>query len=199
MRLKHSGLGILLDPRFMPCLIIALAVSAILGVWSWRPTRSAVDLAVHTATRQVPLRSASISAADAQVIVARNPFRTSRRPSAAPQDSSATQTVTSAPPLSRPALVLRAVVGTAGGGAWEAILEGVPGYTLGVVVREGDTLRVPAGSPATPAASGAAGNAGRNSQLILRRVRPDVVIVASPDTVWRLRLPSTDGMPPTLP
>jgi hypothetical protein len=64
------------------------------------------------------------------------------------------------PPPPRPQLLVSGIVGP----PWQALLEGVPGREGAVVVKRGDVL----------------------GDLRIRDITESVVVVASPDTTWRL-------------
>jgi hypothetical protein len=64
------------------------------------------------------------------------------------------------PPPPRPRLLVSGIVGP----PWQALLEGVPGREGAVVVRAGDVL----------------------GELRVREITGTTVVVASPDTTWRL-------------
>lgn len=66
------------------------------------------------------------------------------------------------PPPPRPPLAVSGIAGP----PWRAVLEGVPGHEGGVVVQRGDAL----------------------GELRVREVTSTTVVVAAPDTVWRLTL-----------
>jgi hypothetical protein len=99
-------------------------------------------------------------------VIDSDPFRASRRPATVayrPDLEGVPAPVVVKPP--RPSLVLRGVVG---GPSWQAVLEGIPGRTGGVVVRRGDVI----GSP--------------HQLLKVQSIGPDTVIIQGADTTWRL-------------
>jgi hypothetical protein len=92
-----------------------------------------------------------------------DPFRISNTPpatafSAARQVSAAQPGL---PPAPRPSLVLKAIVG---GPPWQAVVEGLPGQPGATVVTTGS----------------------RFDRLTIRSVGRDTVVVAAPDTTWKL-------------
>lgn len=96
-------------------------------------------------------------------LVARDPFRLERRPSAVPYSPA----LESAPaPPSRPPRPALAVAGIVGGPPWEALLDGVPGRQGTVLVRRGDTL----------------------GGLRVRSVAKDSVRITGMDTTWVLTI-----------
>jgi hypothetical protein len=100
-------------------------------------------------------------------IAAHNPFRLDRSP-APPgfiQDDGGIRfgmTSYQPPRAARPILTVSGIAGP----PWRAVLEGVPGREGGVVVQRGDEL----------------------NDLRIRDVTATTLVVASPDTVWRLTL-----------
>jgi hypothetical protein len=68
-----------------------------------------------------------------------------------------------APPPVRPAFVLKAIVG---GPPWQAVVDGIPGQPTGTIVRRGDSF----------------------DKLMVRSVGRDTVVIAAPDTTWKLTL-----------
>lgn len=108
-------------------------------------------------TRERP----EVLVAAAEVLVARDPFRLERRPSAVAY----TPALESAPPPPpRPPRPTLAVTGIVGGPPWEALIEGMPGRQGSVLVRRGDTL----------------------SGLRVRSVTRDTVRITGMDTTWAL-------------
>lgn len=96
----------------------------------------------------------------ADSIIASDPFRLDRKPSAIPFGSQPLPP-SPLPVRSRPQLVLGGIVG---GPPWRALLAGVPGRDGSVVLSAGDTV----------------------GGLRVRSVGPREVVVASADTVWKL-------------
>jgi hypothetical protein len=97
------------------------------------------------------------------VIVTADLFRLARRPAAILYGADPMVISTVAPVPPKPRLT---VSGILGGPPWDALLDGIPGTTTGVLVREGDTL----------------------SGLRIRRVTRDSVEVSGRDTTWHLGL-----------
>jgi hypothetical protein len=150
----------------------AAVLVALVGWRAWREAVPAGEAAAATplgAPADLRPWSRPLLQDAATILAARDPFRLDRRPA----DVRFTATLPGVnaqgpapppppPPPERPPLVFAGVIGP----PWEALLEGVPGREGAVLVREGDRL----------------GN------LRVRIVRPDLLVVQSPDTVWRLRL-----------
>jgi hypothetical protein len=99
--------------------------------------------------------------ASARGIVAANPFRLERRPTAIPYGSETEPDgrYESVPP--KPDLLLTGVLG---GPPWQAVLTGVPGHDGSVVVREGESIDV----------------------FVVSRVTRDTVVVQGADTTYVL-------------
>jgi hypothetical protein len=147
---------------------IAAVATLAAGIEWTRPLPSATLkalAAVPTLARPQILDPGQLDSAQHDAIN-RNPFRLARRPASVafgvePAVPSAAAMV-SPPRPAKPQLRLRGIIGP----PWEAILDGVPQRSSGVVVRNGDVL----------------------ADLQVRRVTRDSVVVADADTVWILRL-----------
>ena len=96
-------------------------------------------------------------------VVETDPFRLSRRPSAAAYRVQL-EGIPISPPIARPPKPLLALAGIVGGPPWQALIDGLPGRTGTVVVRSGESI----------------------GDLRIRSVRQDAVIVADADTTWHL-------------
>ncbi len=106
-------------------------------------------------------------------IQSRDPFRLARTPAAAPFDAradlallsrTADPRIGSAPPSPvRPQFVLHAIMG---GPPWQAVLEGLPGTSGNIVVRQGDVF----------------------ARFTVRSIGRDTVVVQASDTTYRLTL-----------
>lgn len=99
----------------------------------------------------------------ADSVSASDPFRLARHPSSVPFGAPALPAIPVTPARARPVLVLGGIVG---GPPWRALVAGVPGREGSVVLVTGDTI----------------------GGLKVRSVGPREVVVASPDTVWKLRV-----------
>ena len=98
--------------------------------------------------------------------VAHDPFRLSNSPATSRDDAAGSPAGKSAPMAvhsSRPALVLKAIVG---GPPWQAIIAGLPGQSGETVVSAGV----------------------RFDPLIIKTITRDSVVVQAPDTTWKLTL-----------
>ncbi|HEX6053626.1 MAG TPA: hypothetical protein VFZ21_30360 [Gemmatimonadaceae bacterium] len=122
----------------------------------YAPLMPAVSAVHPTATERELVAAAGL-------IVERDPFRLVRRPSPIPFTAEGDVANQPRPVIQRPALVLGGIIG---GPPWTAILEGVPGRTIPIVVQRGDTL----------------------AGLRVREVAKNHAVVAGMDTVWRLTL-----------
>jgi hypothetical protein len=138
----------------------ALAVVAVLG---WR-SAAYVDPGVESLLPYVeapqPLADAAAFAAAQRTVTTTDPFRTARRPSAVPFAPGGAEDGEERTPPSRdpvPALVLAGVLG---GPPWQAVLQGVPGRSGSLVVREGE----------------------RVEELLISLVTQDSVVVETADT-----------------
>ena len=99
-----------------------------------------------------------------ELVVANNPFRLSRRPSAVPFGSERMAGAVVEPPREpRPQLVLAGIVG---GPPWVALLDGVPGRQGSVAVRQGDTVNA----------------------LFIKEITRQGAVVTGSDTLWVLSL-----------
>lgn len=117
----------------------------------------------HVAPGDVSYWSADSLSQLAQGVYGANPFRLERRPSAVRFDPAAGSfPVTITPP--RPAPPVLRLSGILGGPPWQAVIEGIPG-------KGGSTLAV---SDET------------FGDLRIVRVTRDSVIIAGPDTTWKL-------------
>lgn len=150
---------------------LALAV-ALLGWTRWRraePAARAPASAVWTAPpepRPVPRERLAEAA---RAVAGGNPFRLERAPAPVGFPRPGMGGVPgigmmpppfAPPPPPRPQLFVSGIVGP----PWQALLEGVPGREGAVVVRQGDVL----------------------GDLRVREITGSAVVVASPDTTWRL-------------
>jgi hypothetical protein len=95
----------------------------------------------------------------ADSVASSDPFRLDRHPSAAPIDQPAIAAVTV------PSLHLE-LSGVMGGPPWRAIVTGIPGHEVGVVVRAGDTL----------------------GGIRIRTIRRDTVVIQAGDSTMRFIL-----------
>jgi hypothetical protein len=158
----------------MEALLWALALAfLLLGASRWRRAEPAAEEpasvvdAVPAEPRRVPRERL---AAAARSVAGGNPFRLDRAPAPIgfqqPPAPGMPGTLTGMPPPyeppapPRPQLLVSGIVGP----PWQAMLEGVPGREGAVVVRQGDAL----------------------GELRIREITRSVVVVASPDTTWRL-------------
>jgi hypothetical protein len=110
----------------------------------------------------------SLLVAAEEMAVANDPFRLSNTPPEIrfdPRDESANSARLVPFTPVRPSFALK---GITGGPPWQAVIDGVPGQSPGVVVREGE----------------------RFDRLVVRAVTRDSVIIQGPDTAWVLRFGS---------
>jgi hypothetical protein len=137
---------------------LGLALTAI-GGWSWSPSgTNAHEPAEGLATGSATGRQVTADRAD--LIIARNPFRTDRRPAARRFGSEGPSTATApAPPFQ--------LAGILGGPPWQAVLEGLPGADGSTIVREGDSI---------------------GAWRVLR-IEQRSLVVAGPDSTWVVPLP----------
>ncbi len=161
----------------MEALLWILALAVVLLGWSrWRRAEPAAraPASALSATPPEPRRVPRERLAEAgRTVTGGNPFRLDRAPApigfARPvfpgmmgmqgmQGMPPPEYVPPPPP--RPQLAVSGIVGP----PWQALLEGVPGREGAVVVKRGDVL----------------------GDLRIRDITERVVVVASPDTTWRL-------------
>jgi hypothetical protein len=169
------------NARRMEALLWTLALGMLLlGAARWRGADAAGEapagaLAVTPAEpRRVPRERLAAAGA---TITGGNPFRLDRAPAPLgftppgmpgmpmgpgmmPGMPTGEMPIYAPPPPPRPALAVSGIVGP----PWQALLEGVPGREGAVVVRAGDVL----------------------GDLRIRDIDQNVVVVAAPDTTWRL-------------
>jgi hypothetical protein len=128
------------------------------------PVESAVQSdAVSAGAVAVDDDSLTEAAANA---VANDPFRLANRPSGVRYDARTEGAPGGAPfvaPPVRPQFVVKAIVG---GPPWQAVVDGIPGQPAGTIVRGGVTF----------------------DKLTVRSVGRDTVVIAAPDTTWKLTL-----------
>jgi hypothetical protein len=153
------------------------AVLLAVGASRWRGAALAESPAAATAVGTVPPEPVRVPAerlsAAARTVAGGNPFRLDRAPApvgfAQPEDGGmmggGMPPPYQPPPPPRPPLAVSGIAGP----PWRAVLEGVPGRDGGVVVQRGDVL----------------------DDLRIREVTATTVVVAAPDTVWRLTLRRT--------
>lgn len=159
----------------MEALLWMLAlVFAVLGGARWRRAEPAAQAppAALGATPPEPRRIPRARLAEAgRSVVGGNPFRLDRAPAplgfnqpdpgmGMPGMMPGMPPPYTPPPPPRPQLLVSGIVGP----PWQALLEGVPGREGAVVVKRGDVL----------------------GDLRVRDITESVVVVASPDTTWRL-------------
>ena len=144
-------------------LIAAIATAVAAGASRSPTIAPSARPALGTAAVVSPRDPDSLGAA-AEHVTETDPFRLDRRPASRGYQATSDGVATSAPPPSRPALVLKGIIGTGRPTAWIALLDGVPGHGETTVVHDGDTI----------------------GGLRVRHVGPDTVVVAARDTSWRL-------------
>jgi hypothetical protein len=161
----------------MEALLWILAVAVLLLGWSrWRRAEpaAAAPAAAIDATPPEPRRvPRDRLAAAGRTVTGGNPFRLDRVPApigfAQPGMAGMPGMMGmpgmpppeyEPPPPPRPQLLVSGIIGP----PWQAMLEGVPGREGAVVVKRGDVL----------------------GDLRIRDITESVVVVASPDTTWRL-------------
>lgn len=143
--------------------VSALSLAVLAGIRARSAAASWLDgdsFSVPTAPLVVPREQPQALLAAGEIVVARDPFRLERRPSAVAYAPS----LEGAPPPPRPPRPALAITGIVGGPPWEAFLDGVPGRQGSVLVRLGDTL----------------------SGLRIRSVTRDSVRITGMDTTWVL-------------
>lgn len=146
--------------------VATLSLSILAGVRSRGVITSIPNAGSHTLVavpRPAMRERPDVLLAASEGLVARDPFRLERRPSAVPYNPALGTVPSPAPRPPRPTL---AVTGILGGPPWEALLEGVPGRQGSVLVRRGDTL----------------------GGLHIRSVTKDTVWIRGMDTTWVLSL-----------
>ncbi len=160
--------------RFERMLIAANVILAALAVTHWRaavivpPAIQTVPPGLHRHPVNVIFSEDSLSDA-ADDIASGDPFRVANEPTNVPfkpvADGGGSSQTAPTPTVHapRPALVLRAIVG---GPPWQAILDGIPGQPAGTIVTAGMLI----------------------SELRIRSVSRDTVMVQGSDTTWRLTL-----------
>jgi len=153
-------------------------LAAVIALFAWRETRSAVPAAAASADESAAAPPAPLVFApgplsySASTITRADPFRLDRHPSpvafSARPDAVGGMAMMPPPPPAvppRPQLSVSGIVGP----PWAALLEGVPGRDGPVMVRTGDQV----------------------DALRIRRVDRDGVTVVGMDTTWRLPLKRT--------
>lgn len=160
--------------RRLETLLWALALAvALLGWARWRRAEPAADAPAGELSPTPPeprhIPPGRLAAA-ARTVAGGNPFRLDRAPApigfarpggpGMPDAFGASPPPYVPPPPPRPQLFVSGIVGP----PWQALLEGVPGREGAVVVRRGDVL----------------------GDLRVHEITQTVVVVASPDTTWRL-------------
>lgn len=158
--------------RRMEALLWTLALAvALLGWTRWRRAEPAARAPASAlwAAPPAPRRVAADRLAEAaRAVAGGNPFRLDRAPAPLGFNQPGTGMPGMGmvpppfvpPPPPRPQLFVSGIVGP----PWQAMLEGVPGREGAVVVRQGDVL----------------------GDLRVREITESAVVVASPDTTWRL-------------
>lgn len=153
---------------------LAALVLLAVGASRWRAAAPAPPGAVPSALSLTPPEPARVGAerlSDAvRTVAGGNPFRLDRVPAPVPFGEPAAgdgfgggmPPPYEPPPPPRPPLAVSGIAGP----PWRAVLEGVPGREGGVVVQRGDVL----------------------GELRVRDVTSSTVVIAAPDTVWRLTL-----------
>lgn len=116
-----------------------------------------------SAVRPVGVEALHTAAAE---VVETDPFRLERHPAAVPFDPQGGTARGAAPPPAPPPRPALALGGILGGPPWEAILEGIPARTQGMVIQSGESI----------------------GDLRVRSIGPDTVVVDGPDTTWILTL-----------
>jgi hypothetical protein len=99
----------------------------------------------------------------ASMVSEHDPFRLDRRPTTNPFHPELVGATSSPPPARQPRPPL-ALAGIVGGPPWEALVDGIPGHDASVLVRQGDVL----------------------SDLKVRSIDRDTIVLKSADTTWRL-------------
>ena len=151
--------------------LLAFAILAVLGAGARvlhtgsEPAESApLSFAVNDGAMAVDDDSLGEAAANA---AANDPFRLVNRPSGVRYDAKleggAGAPAQFVPPPVRPAFALKAIVG---GPPWSAVVDGIPGQPAGTIVRTGSSF----------------------DKLTVRSVGRDTVVIAAPDTTWKLTL-----------
>jgi hypothetical protein len=162
--------------RRMEALLWILTLAVVLLGWSrWRraePETRAPAGALSTTPPEPRRVPRDRLAAAGQTVTGGNPFRLDRAPAPIGFTQPGMMGMPgmegmpgpipeyAPPPPPRPQLLVSGIVGP----PWQALLEGVPGREGAVVVKRGDVL----------------------GDLRIREITESVVVVASPDTTWRL-------------
>jgi hypothetical protein len=139
------------------------AVAALVAVGGFAATPTVVERQGSPARRAEasPEVNAAFALGNAAVqVVTRDPFRLERRPADVPFGAAVV------PPASQPGRPPRPLLQLSGvsGPPWQAVLEGLPGHEAGILAREGDVF----------------------TDLTVRLIRPDSVVVDGADTTWVL-------------
>jgi hypothetical protein len=150
-------------------MLIAVAGTGCLSAFArWRSAEVVTPATGHavgtTWTGAPPASDSALEEAEA-LAVTNDPFRLSNSPPDVrfdPVNEGAMGGHVAAPPLVRPAFVLKAIVG---GPPWNAVVDGIPGQPSGTVAQQG----------------------ARYDKLVVRSITRDSVIIQGPDTTWVLR------------
>jgi hypothetical protein len=145
--------------------IIAVLFAAV-AVVGWRAAGRRLREDTHGPRRTaiadttIPGTPTALLAMVAEQVVARDPFRLERRPSAVAFGAQVMPAMAPDPSVRRPRLLLSGVLGP----PWQAVLEGIPGREGSVVAKVGDVF----------------------GELRIRSIRRDTVVVQGADTTWKL-------------
>lgn len=153
--LRMLGVG-----KLLAILVTVLALPvAVQVIRPWRP------LEADDPTRVAPQEMASVGRPDSldEKVIARDPFRPSRRPAEVSFDPNPITPPPAEPPPPKPALV---VSGIMWGREPSAVLEGLPGVEGARLVRSGEVL----------------------AGFRIRRITPNEVTVTGMDTTWVLKV-----------
>lgn len=154
-----------MKPAFVNLLLVGVTLAGLgLGARVAARPLIPVDLPERGATRAGPAAPPQLAASDSTggVIVARDPFRVTRRPAPLAYDPLRVGQPPP-PPVPKPTLALDGIVWD-GGRSPTAVVEGIPGLDGPRVVRKGDVV----------------------GDLRVKDVRRDRVVIMGRDTVWTL-------------
>lgn len=142
-------------------IVVAIAALSV-GASALRPRRSDEAPVASRQPAHEPSRGGRRDSLD-QLVVARDPFRPSRRPSGVAYDPNPAPSAPTEPAPPKPALVLSGIVW---GAAPSAVLEGIPGVEGARLVKAGEVL----------------------GGFRIRRITAQRVTVSGMDTTWVLEV-----------
>ena len=144
--------------------------SAILALVAARGWAAGIDAGAEGMAEIPAAAAAAVAALDGDSLAAaadyaaeHDPFRLARRPSDVPYVPGVEGAAPEVPPLPKPVLSLRGIVG---GDPWQGVVDGLPGVGGSTVVRQGQVI----------------------GDLRISLVTRDLVVVEGMDTTWSLRI-----------